>query len=268
MEGFCPLASGSKGNALYLGSKETKLLIDVGISYRALEKRLDEIGVSIKQIDAVLISHEHVDHTRGLQRLCSLSNLPVLANSETAKMVIGSLKTRPPFKIFSTGEPFEFGDIEICPFSVQHDTVDPVAFTFRLMGLKVGVCTDLGFVTTLVKSHLRECDYLYVEANHEPSLVYACRRPSIYKKRVLGRQGHLSNDTCAELVESIKHPHLKHVYLAHLSEECNRPEVALEKVHKVLGKGVKISIAHQDRISDRTFFKSKSDKSYATVGTA
>lgn len=254
MKGFCPLASGSKGNALYLGTDQTKLLIDVGISYRALRQRLEEIEVSIEEIEAVLISHEHSDHIRGLEKLCNSHKIPVFANSETAKAILGNLKMMPRFKIFSTGESFEFGDVQIHPFSVQHDTLDPVAFTFHFMGLKMGVCTDLGYVTSLVKAHLRDCDYLYVESNHEPSMVYACSRPPVYKQRVLGRQGHLSNEMCAELLSHVKHPRLKHVYLAHLSEECNNPEVALKKVREQLEEEVGLSIAYQEKISEKILF--------------
>ncbi len=256
MKGFCPLASGSKGNALYLGTAETKLLIDVGISCRALKQKLSEIGVAIEEIDAALVTHEHVDHVRGLKKLCSTLQIPVLANGETAKMIIHSLKVPLKFKIFSTGEPFVFKDIEVSPFSIQHDTLDPVAFTFSAMGAKLGVCTDLGFVTTLVTSHLRGCDYLYIEANHDPSMVHASSRPFVYKKRVLGRWGHLSNEACAQLIKEIKHPHLKHVYLAHLSKDCNHPELALKKVREHLGKEIPLSIAYQDKISAHILFGS------------
>lgn len=250
MYGFCPLASGSKGNCLYIGTKRTKILIDLGISMRRLQQRLAEIEVQLEEIDAIIVSHEHSDHMRGIERMTACYDLPVLANGETAKMLVTMLKKRPRFKVFSTGEPFEFGDIAVYPFSVQHDTVDPVAFIFQLGNVKIGVCTDLGFVTSLVKLHLQNCDYLYVEANHEPSLVYGCSRPNFYKQRVLGRQGHLSNDNCADLIEAVYHDQLKHVYLAHLSEECNRPEVALERIYQRLkGKNVTVSIAHQHQIS-------------------
>ncbi len=250
MHGFCPLASGSKGNCLYLGTKNTKLLIDAGLSLRSLTERLATIDVDPHNLDAILISHEHSDHIRGVERLAHRYNLPVFANGETAKALVAMTKRHPRFKIFSTGEPFEFGDIAIHPFSIQHDTLDPVAFTFQIGAIKIGVCTDLGFVTTLVKSHLRGCDYLYLEANHEPSLVYGCARPDFYKQRVLGRQGHLSNEHCAALIEEIYHPGLKHVYLAHLSEECNRPEVALRRVQdKLSGKALSLTIAYQDKAS-------------------
>ena len=129
MKGFCPLASGSKGNAIFLGTEHTKILIDAGISAKIVAERLDLIGVAITDIDAILITHEHTDHIKGLSSLALRYNIPVFANSDTAKSIVEILGEAPKFKIFSTGETFEFGDIEVHPFSIQHDTLDPVAFT-------------------------------------------------------------------------------------------------------------------------------------------
>ncbi|MBF5059900.1 MBL fold metallo-hydrolase [Candidatus Neptunochlamydia vexilliferae] len=249
MKRFCPLASGSKGNSLYISNGETQLLIDVGISFKALSEKLGEIDVDMGEIDAILVTHEHGDHIRGVERTAQKLDIPIFANSETAKATLKEMKSRPRFKIFSTGESFEYGGMEIHPFSIQHDTLDPVAFTIEMEGTKFGICADLGFVTTLVKARLVECDYLYLEANHEPSMVYACNRPPVYKQRVLGRQGHLSNDACAELLQEIDHPGLKHVYLAHLSSECNNPELALKKVREKVERELSLSIAYQEKIS-------------------
>jgi phosphoribosyl 1,2-cyclic phosphodiesterase len=248
MIGYCPLASGSKGNCIYFGTKNTRILIDAGIGVRILAERLKEIGVALDEIDAILITHEHSDHIKGLQPLATRHKIPVFANSDTAKAILEVLDERPKFKIFSTGETFEFGDIEVHPFSVQHDTLDPVAFTLRVDNLKIGFCTDLGFVTSLVKNQLKKCDYLYVEANHEPSMVHACNRPLVYKERVLSRQGHLSNEECGELLESVMHNGLKHIHLAHLSQECNSHELAL-KIARSKASNTNISIAFQDQIS-------------------
>jgi phosphoribosyl 1,2-cyclic phosphodiesterase len=257
MQGFCPLASGSKGNSIYFGTKTTRLLIDAGISAKATSEKLQEIGVDLSTIDAILISHEHIDHIRGLTSLACKNNLPVFANADTAKAIIEILGVTPRFKIFSTGESFEFGDIEIHPFSVQHDTLDPVAFTLKTNSLKIGICTDLGFGTTLVKNHLKQCDYLYIEANHQPSMVLSCSRPPIYKQRVLSRQGHLSNDQCAEILAEVAHSNLKHIHLAHLSQECNHPDLALQIVHQKLGEAghtIDISIAYQEQVSRSILF--------------
>ncbi len=257
MHGYCPLASGSKGNSVFFGTKNTRLLIDAGISTKALEKKLEEIQVSLKEIDAILITHEHTDHIRGLATLSARYNIPIFANSDTAKAICDILGEPLRFKIFSTGETFEFGDLAIKPFSIQHDTLDPVAFTLQAENFKVGICTDLGFVTSLVKTELKNCTHLYVEANHQPSMVHASARPQVYKQRVLGRQGHLSNDECAALIEEIYHPHLKSIHLAHLSQECNNPELALKIVKDRLSKleaETELSIAFQDVVSRAVLF--------------
>lgn len=258
MFGFCPLASGSKGNSIFLGTKQTRVLIDAGLSCTALEKRLEEIGVELQTIQAVLITHEHIDHIQGIRSLIKKLQIPILTNAETAKGICSILGTRPRFKIFTTGETFSFGDLEVHPFSIPHDTLDPVGFTIRTGGIKLGFCADLGYVTSLVRRNLEGADYLYLEANHQPSMVHACSRPRVYKERVLGRQGHLSNEDCANLLVSIHHEKLKHVHLAHLSSECNAPELALKIVREALlsnGKNVDLSISFQEKISKKILFE-------------
>lgn len=248
---FCPLASGSKGNCLYLASNGTKILIDAGLSRKGTVDKLGQIGVSLDEIDAILISHDHGDHIQGLKLLAYRHQIPILANAETAKGIIQQFGNEAKFKIFTTGEPFSFGDLEITPFSVPHDTMDPVMFTIQAESEKFGVCSDLGFATSLVKAHLRNCDYLYVEANHEPEWVMACSRPMTYKERVLSRTGHLSNTECGNLIREVASEKLKHIYLAHLSSECNAHEKALEVVRSILEKaGIKIplTVAPQEKI--------------------
>lgn len=257
MRGFCPLASGSKGNCTFLGTKNTKILIDAGLSAKAITAKLAEISVDIADIDAIIITHEHTDHIQGLKVLAFRMGIPIFANQETAKGIVEYLSDCPKFKIFSTGESFEFGDLEIHPFSIPHDTLDPVAFTIKANGHKLGFCTDLGFVTSLVRNHLVNCDYLYVEANHEPDMVMASPRPMIYKQRVLSRSGHLSNGACGELLAHVAHSNLKHVHLAHLSSECNSPETALSVIRGILEKhGISLDmcVASQDCISKAIHF--------------
>lgn len=258
MFGFCPLASGSKGNSIFLGTQQTRVLVDAGISFTSLEKKLSDLNVDIKTIEAVLITHEHTDHIQGLLSLTKKLQIPVLANAETAKGICSILGIRPRFKIFTTGEPFIFKDLEVHPFSIPHDTLDPVGFTIRTANLKLGFCTDLGYATSLLKKALEGCDYLYLEANHQPSMVHACSRPSIYKERVLGKQGHLSNEDAAALLIELHHDKLKHVHLAHLSKECNSQELALKIVKEALSsreKQVNLSIAFQDKISQEILFE-------------
>ena len=252
MIGFCPLASGSKGNAIFFGTEQTRILIDMGISLGALVKKLAEIGIAIETIQAVLITHEHTDHIKGLSLLTQKWNVPVLANAETAKGIVQALNIRPRFKLFTTGEPFSFGDLEVLPFSIPHDTLDPVGFVIKAMGRKIGFCTDLGHVTSHVRKMLEKCDYLYLEANHQISMVHACPRPQIYKQRVLSKQGHLSNQECAQLLAALAHKDLKHVHLAHLSSECNSHELALNIVKEALAEvhsETALSIAYQEKVS-------------------
>lgn len=252
MKGFCPLASGSQGNAIYVGTEQTKIIIDAGISARLLEKRLSEINVDLADIDAIIITHEHTDHIKGLATLGCKMGFPVFANSDTARAIYEILGEAPKFKIFSTGEPFEFGDIEFHPFSIQHDAVDPVGFAILMNDLKIGILADLGFPTSLVVSQLQACDYLYLEANHQVEMVHSCARPAIYKQRVLGRLGHLSNLQCAELLKALLNPKLKHVHLAHLSSECNVPALAKKIMEEMFAEekaSVEVSIAYQHEIS-------------------
>ena len=257
MFGFCPLASGSKGNCLYLGSATTRVLIDAGISLREICKRLEEIQVDLQTIQAVFVTHEHSDHIKGLPLLSQKLNIPIIANKETATGISHAIQAQLRFKIFTTGETFQFGDLAVHPFSIPHDTLDPVGFIIQMDHLKLGICTDIGHVTSLVAKHLENCDYLYLEANHEPSMVHASRRPEYLKKRILGKQGHLSNEDCAKLIAKIMHPHLKHVYLAHLSEECNSQEVALKIVKESLPYSISVTVAHQDQVSQPVAFSSK-----------
>lgn len=257
MKGFCPLASGSSGNSIYLGTENTKILVDCGISFKNLKERLSKIHVGIDQIDAILITHEHADHIKGLEMIVKKLGIPVFCNGDTAKAICQTITERPKFKIFCTGEEFSYSDIKVHPFSIQHDTVDPVGFTFAFNDMKIGLCADLGFATKLVAMHLKDCDYLYLEANHDEEMVHSSPRPLLYKQRVLSRQGHLSNTSAGELLLEIYSERLKHVYLAHLSSECNTKETALETVKNILQRNnieVPLTIAMAHEVSDAILF--------------
>ena len=257
MIGFCPLASGSKGNALFLGSKTKKFLIDAGLSLRQLTLRLKEIGVGLDEIDALLITHEHSDHIKGIDKLVKVWKKPIFCNRETAKMLLAATSNPLNLKVFSSGEAFSFGDVDIFPFSIEHDTVDPVGFVFRVEGHRVCVCADLGFAGTFIEKSLYNSDLLYIESNHEVGFVHACSRSNIYKRRVLSRLGHLSNDECNELLGKVMTDKLKCVYLAHLSSECNNEELALKKAQETLKdrSDVALHVAYQDKVSKPFLFE-------------
>jgi len=247
-----PLASGSKGNSYFLETKNTKILIDAGLSAKELEKRLNEINQTLEQVEAVLVTHEHMDHVKGLKKLSESYHIPIFCNAETAKGIFDLTGLTDGFKIFSTDEAFEYKDLYIHPFSIQHDTLDPVAFRIHTESLKLGFCTDLGVVTPLVQRQLENLDFLVLESNHEPNMVLASSRPNVYKDRVLSRQGHLCNDDCIKALEKCMHPGLKHVFLAHLSEECNNQTLALKKAQEAIKTNV--LIAYQDVISSEVLF--------------
>lgn len=246
---FCPLASGSKGNSYLLQTDTTTLLVDAGISMRELERRLAPLDCSLNDIDAIFITHEHHDHIAGLKTLTNAYPIPILANYSTAEAIVETIDECPKFKIFTTGEPFTFQDLFITPFSVQHDGIEPVGVTITIGKIKIGLCTDIGFMTKTVLNRLSGCTALLLESNHQPDFVHASSRPESYKRRVLSRLGHLSNQSCADSLACLAHPELEQVFLAHLSSECNSKEVALDTMKKKLdplGITLQIDIAHQE----------------------
>ena len=187
MCGYCPLASGSSGNAIFFRSKKTSLLIDAGLGYRELVKRLATINKKIDQIDAILITHEHKDHIHGLKTIIPKKNIFIFSNLETAKAIYNHHKEMFSFKIFTTDEPFVFQDLIIKPFSISHDAIEPVGFTLFFDNKKLGFCSDAGFVTSLMRKNLENCNFLYLEANHEENMVLSSKRPKTLKQRILGR---------------------------------------------------------------------------------
>lgn len=258
MSFFCPLASGSKGNASLLKTEKGNILIDAGLSAKALSDRLQAVNASLESIKAIFITHEHQDHIAGLKSLAFKYSIPVIANYATAEAIVECLGDCPSFKIFTTDEPFEFLGMEIHPFSVRHDGVDPVGLSIKVEGKKLGICTDIGFVTHTVRHHLKGSNIVYIEANHQPEMVHASTRPDIYKRRVLSQTGHLSNEAAGKLLLDIMSPTLEHVFLAHLSSECNTPETALRVISGILGHEraakIKLSVAYQDTLSEKALF--------------
>lgn len=241
MYSFCPLASGSKGNCTFVKTEKTQLLVDVGISARAIQNHLEELGTHPSEINAILLTHEHTDHIRAAKIFSERWQTPIICNRETAKALCLAFETHTDFrfKLFTTEEPFTFADLTITPFGVQHDAIEPVGFRLESSEWAAGICTDLGIWTETIAEHLRGCAVLLIEANHEPDYVFASPRSRVYKERVTGRFGHLSNRACAELIESAHTDRLNQVYLGHLSSECNSPEKALSVISEYLqSKGI------------------------------
>jgi phosphoribosyl 1,2-cyclic phosphodiesterase len=253
---ICVLASGSAANCIYVASDQTRVLIDVGLSGRETERRLAEIGTDTRGIHAVCLTHEHSDHCAALRVLKKRHGLPVYANSDTAKAVdrMESEMAGVEWNIFTTGVGFTVGDLHIEPFSVPHDAYDPVGFLVTCGHLRAGIVTDMGMVTTLIRERLRNCQAVVIETNHDPDMLSNAKRPWSLKQRIKGRQGHLSNQEAADLVVEIAGPHLKSVFVAHLSRECNHPDLAHKTVREALDKGgfqhVSVLLTYADRVSE------------------
>jgi phosphoribosyl 1,2-cyclic phosphodiesterase len=239
----CVLGSGSKGNCTLLATETTRLLVDAGLSCKETCARLEAIGEPADGLQAVVISHEHNDHTGGVRVLAQRSNLTIHISRLTYAAVNwddapkdGAVngaaddtrrrKRELKFEHFTVGEKFAIGDIAVSPFSIPHDAADPVAFTFEAQGVRIGMVTDLGFIPEIVKQRLKGCHCLIFESNHDLEMLKMGPYPWEVKQRIMGRQGHLSNlATAGFLVEDFDGA-AEVLVLAHLSETNNHPEIA------------------------------------------
>lgn len=232
---FTILGSGSSGNCAYLETDETRVLIDAGLSGRQIRQRLASIGRTPETLDAILLTHEHTDHVRGLKTICPKLNVPVFCNRLTHEAV--GLYVGGPFeaRMFASGAGFEVGDLLVETFSVPHDAHDPVGFVIHTPLAKIGFLTDLGHVTRLVMERVRQANILVLETNYDFQMLQDdLRRPWSIKQRIASRHGHLSNDDAAHLAENIVSEELKHLYLGHLSRDCNTPKLAHDCIHSRL----------------------------------
>lgn len=229
------LGSGSSGNCAYLETAETRLLIDAGLSGRQIRQRLLSIGKMPENLHGILITHEHSDHIQGLVGLAAKLNIPVYCNRLTREAIEICLEVRLEFRIFDTGSTFELGDVQVDTFSVPHDAYDPVGFLLHTSEGKIGFLTDLGHPTQLIRQRVRQAHVLVLETNHDLKLLQDdLRRPWSTKQRIMSRHGHLSNDAAAQLAAEVVSADLHHVYLGHLSSDCNRPELAHRAVSHAL----------------------------------
>jgi phosphoribosyl 1,2-cyclic phosphodiesterase len=220
------LASGSSGNAILAKAGGTSILIDAGLSAKRLNELLAGLATPPEALTGILLTHEHVDHTRGLKGLCGKNAIPVFTNPLTADSLRkGGMQAE--WRVFSSGAAFQLGDFNIHPFSVPHDAADPVGFVLRNESSSFAVLTDLGHAPRQVVNATRGVNAVLIEANHDETLLQNDqKRPWSVKQRILSRHGHLSNQAAASLVAEIASPDLRHVLLAHLSEDCNAPTLA------------------------------------------
>lgn len=248
------LGSGSGGNCAYLETDETRLLIDAGFSPRQIRLRLAQIGRSPETLHGILVTHEHTDHIAGLAGLAGKLGLPVYCNRATAEEIVRYHDMSFDFRLFTTGATFEIGDVVVESFSVPHDAQDPVGFVLRTVSGRVAFATDLGHFTRLVGDRVRNARVLVLETNHDVRMLQECpHRPWSLKQRILSRHGHLSNEAAAEGFEQVVGEAMQHVLLAHLSRDCNRPELALgairERVERLGARHVQVMVTSQDQPS-------------------
>jgi phosphoribosyl 1,2-cyclic phosphodiesterase len=246
MTEVCVLASGSKGNAIYVSDGETSILIDAGLSAIETERRLLSRKLDPRDLDAIVVSHEHSDHIHGVGVLSRRYQLPVYINEPTLTAAKAQLGAVNETVRFHPGMDFCIGDLCLHPFSVSHDASDSVGFTVQDDATKVGIATDLGVATQLVCHHLKGCRLIILEANHDPKMLEEGPYPWHVKQRIQSRLGHLSNEASRDLLGEVSHSGLRHVILAHISETNNDPDRALSVVGEALSNNrTELSVAYQ-----------------------
>jgi len=264
---FCPLFSGSSGNALYLGCGSTHLLIDAGMSGAKITTELERIGLSPDQLTAILITHEHADHIAGAGILSRRHDLPVFANEATWNAMrpkLGSIVEK-NVRVFETGADFHIGEMDIVPFATPHDAAEPVGYSFYAGQSKLSIATDLGTIKESWLKHAAHSDLVLLESNHDVDMLKAGRYPYELKRRILGSKGHLSNDSAGKAAAALVKRGVQSIILGHLSGENNFPELAYQSVCCVLqeegiepGRDVMLSVASRDGASGMYVINGKS----------
>jgi len=247
---FSVLASGSSGNACYIESDNTRILIDAGLSAREIEKRLKQVGVAPSGLDALIVTHEHSDHIKGAGPLARRYDLPLYINRKTLERGLQNLGNLPHPVIFQTGQTLAIKDFTVETFTKCHDAADPLGIVLSLDGVRMGVVTDLGRSTRLIEDRLKGCQALIIEFNHDPVMLEQGPYPLHLKRRIRGRDGHLSNEQAGGLLKALCHDNLRQVVLAHLSQTNNHPEKAYHEAARTLKKcgleKITIVISSQD----------------------
>lgn len=263
---LCTLASGSSGNAVFIGTDETGILIDTGISGKRTEEGLNTIGRTGRDLKAIVLTHEHADHVQGLGVLARKLGIPIYSTAGTRKALkhMTSLGNIPDelFHVVKADTPVRIGEITVQPFTISHDAAEPVGYRFTCEGKSAAVATDMGIYTEETIRHLRGLDVLLLEANHDIHMLEVGRYPYYLKMRILGEKGHLSNEASGRLLSEVLHDNMKHIILGHLSKENNYPALAYETVCAEVTMGSSpyragdfpIHVAERDRAGERILF--------------
>lgn len=228
------VASGSSGNCIYVGSDNTHILIDAGVSKKRTETGLNANNIDIKNISAIMITHEHIDHINGLGVISRKYEIPIYATAKTLVEIennttIGDIP-KGLYHEVKEDEHIRIGDLDICPFTISHDAVQPVGYRVNCNDKSVAVATDMGMYDDYIVSHLTGLNAIVIEANHDVRMLLAGKYPYHLKQRILGDKGHLSNETSGRLINDILHDNIRCIMLGHLSKENNYEELAYETV--------------------------------------
>jgi phosphoribosyl 1,2-cyclic phosphodiesterase len=248
---FSVIASGSGGNACYVETDHSRVMIDAGLSCRELLRRLDHIGVDGSRLDALFITHEHADHIRGAGPLARRFDIPLYATASTLKKAAKTLGNLSTPVVIQTGQTLTINDLFIETFTKCHDAADPIGVVMAYNGTRLGLLTDVGRPTALVMDRLQGCHGLIIEFNHDEQMLEEGPYPLELKRRIRGADGHLSNHQAGEVLEGLLHDELKLVVLAHMSDSNNYPHKAVEQANATLRKngrkGIKVLVSHQDQ---------------------
>lgn len=233
---FCSLASGSSGNCQYIETREKRVLVDAGLSGVKIEKALESIGIAPESLDAIFVTHEHNDHSKGVGVLARRYQLDVFGNRPTLEAMTSLLKgvDEGRIHVIIPGMTITYGDLYIHPFSTFHDCRDGVAYLFGSMGKKLAHMTDTGWVSPEMKGLLRGSDFFYIEANHDEEMLLQGPYSFSLKQRILSNRGHLSNRACARILGEVLGKEGQHILLAHLSHDNNIPLLAVRTVREFL----------------------------------
>ena len=234
---FCSLFSGSSGNSLFVQSDQSKILIDCGASGKKICEALASINSSIEDIDAILITHEHIDHVQSLGLLSKKYNIPIYINKETFNALSSAQKEKiseDNINFFVNDKDFYLNDLTIKPFSIPHDAANPCGYNIYNGKRKISIATDLGHINDSILDNLKNSSFILLESNYDPSILQVSKYPYSLKERIKGPKGHLSNETAGKLISALSGDELKEVMLGHLSKENNFPELAYQTVTEEL----------------------------------
>lgn len=235
---FCSLGSGSTGNATLVearsGTTTSRVLIDCGFSLRELESRLQRAGLGLDAIDAVFVTHEHGDHVGCAATLSRRQDIDVWMSRGTWR-AIGEPDLGERLRFARDEQTLQIGDLALTPYTVPHDAAEPLQLRCSDGAAHLGVLTDAGSITPHLLAHLRDCDALLLECNHDAQMLAASAYPASLKARIGGRFGHLSNDAAAAILAQCMHSGVRHLVAAHLSEQNNRPELARQALAAACG---------------------------------